>query len=86
MRYDTYTETAKQNFEWIVDSVDGNVHTIRLKADPTYILTVNGTVDGSDSGSGITSDGNIVAQKTASHFRFLIYHTNLYNNCTYQLS
>lgn len=66
VRYDTYTETAKQNFEWIVDSVDGNVHTIRLKADPTYILTVNGTVDGSDSGSGITSDGNIVAQKTAS--------------------
>lgn len=67
--YSPYSERSKENFEWIVEQVDneeGNIHNIRLKADPTYVLTVNGTASGNDNGSAITADGNMVVQKTLS--------------------
>lgn len=61
--YANYSASNAASFEWIVEKQDGYVNTIRLKADPRYILSVGGNAAGSESPSG---EGNMMASRQAS--------------------
>ena len=61
--YTTYSEAKRSGFEWIVEQKDGYVHTIRLKADPKYVLCAKGNTAGNENSY---DNGNIVAYRQAT--------------------
>ena len=61
--YANYVASKASGYEWIVEQRDGYIHTIRLKADPRYILCGLGDTAGNDSS---TAAGNIVVSKQSS--------------------
>ena len=61
--YAAYTEAKANCCEWIVEQRDGYVHSIRLKADPKYVLCAIGDTAGNESSS---TTGNIVVKKLAT--------------------
>ena len=58
--YAPYSAQKANCCEWIVEQKDGYVHTIRLKADPRYILCAIGDTAGNE---GSSTTGNIVVQR-----------------------
>lgn len=61
--YANYVASKASCYEWIVEQEDGYIHTIRLKADPRYILCGLGDTAGHE---GADDAGNIVVSKQSS--------------------